>query len=218
MKDLLSCIEHTLLKPDAVWADIKRICDEALEYGFGAVCVNGCHVQRTAEYLKNTPVKTVTVAGFPLGTQGTKVKAYEAALLVEQGADEVDIVINVGALKDQDYDYVVNDIKCVADAVKGKALLKVILETCLLTDEQVVKACELCEKAGADFVKTSTGFNGPGATVSHVRLMKQTVGDRLRVKAAGGIRTLQQAKDMIEAGADRIGCSASVAIAKELLK
>ena len=195
MKELLLCIDHTMLKPDAVWSDIKKCCDEAKEYGFG----------------------TVAVAGFPLGTQTTKAKVYEATLAIEQGADEVDMVINVGALKDQDYAYVVDDIKSVVEAIKGKALLKVILETCLLTDEQVVMACQLCEKAGADFVKTSTGFNGPGASVHHVNLMKQTVGNRLKVKAAGGIRTLQQAKDMIEAGADRLGCSASVAIAKEIM-
>ncbi|HBN82977.1 MAG TPA: deoxyribose-phosphate aldolase [Clostridiales bacterium] len=217
MKELLLCIDHTMLKPDAVWSDIKKCCDEAKEYGFGAVCVNGCYVQKTTEQLKDTTIKTVAVAGFPLGTQTTKAKVYEATLAIEQGADEVDMVINVGALKDQDYAYVVDDIKSVVEAIKGKALLKVILETCLLTDEQVVMACQLCEKAGADFVKTSTGFNGPGASVHHVNLMKQTVGNRLKVKAAGGIRTLQQAKDMIEAGADRLGCSASVAIAKEIM-
>lgn len=218
MKDLLLCIDHTVLKPDAVWSELKKCCDEAKEFGFGAVCVNGFYVQKVAEQLKDTTIKTVAVAGFPLGTQNTMAKVYEAALAAEQGADEVDMVINLGALKDGDYEYVANDIKCVAEAIKGKALLKVILETCLLTDEQVVKACELCEKARADFVKTSTGFNGPGASIHHVRLMKQTVGDRVQIKAAGGIRTLQQAKDMVEAGADRLGCSASVAIAKEMMK
>lgn len=216
MNDLVQIIDHTMLKPDANRADILKCCNEAKKYGFGAVCVNGCYVKTVKEQLMGTSIKTVAVAGFPLGTNATEAKVFEARLAVEDGADEVDMVINIGALKDKDYQRVEDDVNKVVESVKGKAIVKVILETCLLTDEEIITACRLCEKAGAAFVKTSTGFNGPGAQVHHVKLMKQTVGDRLSVKAAGGIRNLQQALAMVEAGADRLGCSASVGIAKEL--
>ncbi|MGI6561777.1 MAG: deoxyribose-phosphate aldolase [Clostridia bacterium] len=217
MKELLSIIDHTNLKPDAVWNDIFKLCNEAKEYGFGAVCVNGRFVKKAAEELRGSSVKVAAVAGFPLGAEASEVKAYEASLAVENGAQEIDMVLSVGALKEGNFPYVRKDIYMTTEAVKGKAIVKVILETCFLTDEEIITACKICEEAGADFVKTSTGFNGPGADVHHVRLMKKTVGDRLKVKAAGGIRTLKQAMDMIEAGADRLGCSASVAIAKEIL-
>lgn len=216
MDNIINKIDHTILKPDATSDHIMKLCEEAKKYRFGAVCINGYHVKKACEYLKDTNVKVASVVGFPLGAGQTSVKVFEAKECVENGAKEIDMVMNIGALKAKDYIYVQSDIKSVVDAVKGKAMVKVILETCLLTDEEIVLACKVCEKAGADFVKTSTGFNGPGANVKHVKLMKDTVGDRLRVKAAGGIRTLEQAKAMIEVGADRLGCSSSVMIAKEL--
>lgn len=212
MKELNKYFDHTLLKPEATEAQIDKLCEEAKEYSFYSVCVNSCYVSRVSENLKGSDVKIAAVVGFPLGAMSTKAKAFEAAEATADGADEIDMVINVGMLKDRRYDDVRADIKAVADSSKS---LKVILETCLLTDDEIVKACELSEEAGADFVKTSTGFSTGGATEHHVSLMKKTVGDRLKVKASGGIRTLETTLKMINAGADRIGASASVNIMNE---
>lgn len=197
-------IDHTMLKADASSETIRRYCREAIENGFASVCVNTCHVPLVAQMLQDSDVKTCCVVGFPLGAMLTSAKAFEASEAVKAGAQEVDMVINVGAVKDQNWDLVCDDIKAVVQASKP-AIVKVIIETCLLTDEEKVKACELSEKAGAAFVKTSTGFQAGGATLEDIRLMKKTVGDRLQIKASGGIRTPEFAKELIEAGADRIG-------------
>ena len=202
-------IDHTMLKADTKKETIVRYCKEAKENGFASVCVNSCFVPLVKQELSGSDVKTCCVVGFPLGAMLTEAKAYEAKLSVEKGADEVDMVINVSAMKDKDYDYVLNDIKAVKEACNGR-VLKVILETCLLTKDEIVKACELSVEAGAYFVKTSTGFSTGGATVEDVALMKKTVGDRALVKASGGIRTPEEAKAMIEAGADRIGAGNGV--------
>lgn len=202
--NLASMIDHTMLKADATTDTIKRYCKEAREYGFASVCVNTCQVPLAAEELKGSDVGVCCVVGFPLGAMLSKAKAYEAMEAVNAGATEVDMVIDIGALKDQNYDLVRDDIKGVVEASQGR-VVKVILETCLLTKEEIVKVCELSVEAGADFVKTSTGFSTNGAVVEDVALMKQTVGTRAKVKASGGIRTREEALAMIEAGADRIG-------------
>ena len=202
--NLASMIDHTMLKADATTDTIKKYCKEAREYGFASVCVNTCQVPLVAEELKGSEVGVCCVVGFPLGAMFSKAKAYEAMEAVNAGATEVDMVIDIGALKDQNYDLVRDDIKGVVEASQGK-VVKVILETCLLTKEEIVKVCELSVEAGADFVKTSTGFSTNGAVVEDVALMKQTVGTRAKVKASGGIRTREEALAMIEAGADRIG-------------
>ena len=202
-------IDHTMLKADTKKETIVRYCKEAKENGFASVCVNSCFVPLVKQELSGSDVKTCCVVGFPLGAMLTEAKAYEAKLSVEKGADGVDMVIHVSAMKEKDYDYVLNDIKAVKEACNGR-VLKVILETCLLTKDEIVKACELSVEAGADFVKTSTGFSTGGATVEDVALMKKTVGDRALVKASGGIRTPEEAKAMIEAGADRIGAGNGV--------
>ena len=210
-KPLSAYLDHTLLKPEATTADIIKLCQEAKEHHFYAVCVNACYVAPAKKELAGSDVKIAAVVGFPLGACTAKVKAFETALACEAGACEIDMVLAIGAMKDGRYDDVLEDIEAVVKEARNRgALVKVILETCLLTDAEVVKACELAERAGASFVKTSTGFAGGGATVHHVQLMKDTVGDRLSVKASGGIRTRQDALLMIEAGADRIGASASV--------
>lgn len=207
-------IDYTLLKADATEPMIENLCKEAVEHGFAAVCVNPYFVKKSKELLKDSNVKVATVVGFPLGANTMEVKAFEAKKAVEDGAEEIDMVINIGALKNKDYDYVREDIKAVVDAVKGKAIVKVIIETCLLSEDEKVKACELSKEAGAEFVKTSTGFSTGGATVEDVALMKKVVGDGMEVKASGGIRDFETAKAMIEAGASRIGASASVKISK----
>ena len=211
MNNIASYIDHTMLAANATVSQIKQLCEEAKKYHFASVCVNSCHVKLCAELLKGTGVNVCTVVGFPLGAMSTKAKAFEASCSVDDGATEIDMVFNVGAMKDKDYDFVLNDIKAVKEGCKGK-LLKVILETCLLTDDEIVKASELSEQAGADYVKTSTGFSKGGATVEAVKLMRKTVGDRLGVKASGGIRDKETALKMIEAGASRLGCSAGVKI------
>jgi len=203
-------IDHTNLKADATDADITRLCEEAIKYEFASVCVNPTHVALCAELLKDTPVKVCTVIGFPLGANTTSVKVYETKDAIRNGADEVDMVINVGALKSDRLDDVYDDIKQVVDATGDDKIVKVIIETCLLTDEEKVEACRLAAKAGADFVKTSTGFSTGGATVEDVALMKKTVGPGVKVKAAGGIRTHRFMTELIDAGADRIGASAGV--------
>ena len=201
-------IDHTVLKADATKETVIRYCKEAKEYRFASVCVNTCHTALVASELKGSNVKTCCVVGFPLGAMLTSAKAFEAAEAVKAGAQEVDMVINVGAVKDKDWDFVREDIRAVVEASKP-AIVKVIIETCLLTEEKV-KTCQLSEEAGAAFVKTSTGFSTGGATVEDIRLMKETVGDRLEVKASGGIRTREFTEELIEAGADRIGAGNGV--------
>lgn len=260
-KPLNQYFDHTILKPEATTEDVIRLCKEAREHDFYAVCVNSCYIELAKKELEGSGVHIASVVGFPLGACSPEAKAFETAWACEKGAGEIDMVLNVGAMKEKRFDYVRDDIKAVVEAARrgtvcgsevglsrrgtaaaagpgagaeagvgtgagydtgvgagegsGKILVKVILETCLLTDEEIVTACRLSEEAGADFVKTSTGFSTGGATAHHVALMKQTVGDRLQVKASGGIRDLKTVTEMIEAGADRIGASASVGILKE---
>ena len=212
-KPLNKYFDHTLLKADAVPAQIEELCSEAAKYQFYSVCVNSCYVKLCSELLSGSPVKIAAVVGFPLGACTTSAKAFETEDACRDGAKEIDLVINIGALKSGNFDFVRDDIKAVVDtAAKYGAIVKVIIETCLLTDEEKVKACQLSEEAGAAFVKTSTGFSTGGATKEDVALMKSVVGDRLQVKASGGIRDHKTALEMIEAGADRLGASASVQI------
>ncbi len=205
-------IDHTLLKPQATPEDIVKVCQEAKQYDFFSVCVNPHYVKLVSQELASSTVKVCSVIGFPLGANTTALKAHEAAQAVADGANEIDMVINVGALRGGQYDFVEADIHTVVEAIKGKALLKVIIETCLLTDEQKVKACQLAKLAGADFVKTSTGFSTGGATTEDIALMRKTVGDDMGVKASGGIRDYDTAVAMIEAGASRIGAGGSLQI------
>ena len=208
--ELAGMIDHTILKADATTSQIDKVCQEAKQYNFASVCVNSSWISRCAELLKNSDVMVCTVIGFPLGAASTPAKAAEATAAVQQGADELDMVINIGQLLDSEFEFVINDIAAVVNAASGKTV-KVIIEICYLDNEQIVKACQLCKEAGADFVKTSTGFGTGGATVEAIRLMRQTVPD-LGVKASGGIRTREDALRMIEAGASRIGASAGIAI------
>lgn len=210
--NLAKYIDHTILKANATEAEVIQVCDEAKTHNFYSVCINPYYVSLVADQLKDTEVKVTSVIGFPLGANTTEIKAKEALKAVEDGADEIDMVINVSALKDGKFNYVEKDIATVAEAIKGKAILKVILETCLLTDEEKTKACELSKSAGAHFVKTSTGFSTGGATEADVRLMKLIVGDDMEVKASGAVRDYETALKMIEAGATRIGASSSVSI------
>lgn len=205
--------DHTILKPDATRQEVLEVCNEAKENGFASVCVNEYYTGYVKEQLLGTDIAVCVVVGFPLGAESSSIKAFETKMAVEKGADEIDMVINIGALKDKDYDYVENDIRAVRKACEGK-VLKVIIETCLLTDEEKIKACELAVKAGADFVKTSTGFSTGGATVSDVALMRKAVENKAKVKASGGIRDYNTAEAMIDAGADRLGTSATVKIVK----
>ena len=207
-----STIDHTLLKPVATSEQIKVLCEEAKKFQFATVCVNPCQVKLASEQLKDCDVKVCTVVGFPLGASHSAVKAFEAKQAIACGAGEIDMVINVGAIKDKNWTLVQSDIKAVKDAC-GETPLKVILETCFLDNDEIIKACELSVEANAQFVKTSTGFGTAGATVEHVKLMKKTVGTKALVKASGGIRDAQSAQTMIEAGASRLGTSAGVAIA-----
>lgn len=206
-----SYIDHTLLKPEATEEQIKKICAEAKEYGFASVCVNPTWVSLAAEELKGATSKVCTVIGFPLGASTSATKAFETKDAITRGADEIDMVINIGALKSKQYDVVENDIKAVVEAANG-TLVKVIIETCLLTDDEKVKACELSVSAGADFVKTSTGFSTAGAKTEDVALMRKTVGPKIGVKASGGVRSLEDLESMVAAGATRIGASSGVKI------
>lgn len=210
--NIAKTIDHTLLKPEATAADIQALCREAKQYGFASVCVNTCYVKLASELLRGSGVKVCCTVGFPLGAMAPKAKAFEAAQAVADGAEEVDMVLWIGALRQGNTAAVQADIEGVVNACHPKAIVKVILETCLLTDAQIETACRLCVAAGADYVKTSTGFSTAGATAEHVALMKRAVGGRAKVKAAGGIRTYEDAKRMIDAGADRIGASAGIAI------
>lgn len=213
--NIAKTIDHTILKPNVTDADVIKICNEAKTHGFFSVCVNPYFVPLVASELKGSEVKVTSVIGFPLGASTTFIKAAEAKKAVEDGANEIDMVINVSALKDGKYDFVKSDIAAVVEAIKDNAILKVILETCLLTKDEIVKACELSKEAGAQFVKTSTGFSTGGATAEDVALMKKTVGEALEVKASGGVRDYETAMAMINAGATRIGASASIDIANK---
>lgn len=213
MESIASYIDHTLLKADATQEEIEKLCQEAEKYRFHSVCVNTCWVSLCAKLLTGTGVKVCTVVGFPLGAMSTRAKAYEARQAVQDGADEIDMVINIGWLKNHDDSLVQDDIAAVKYACRGR-LLKVIIETCLLTNEEKVRACRLAVSAGADYVKTSTGFSKAGATVDDVTLMRRTVGPHIGVKASGGIHTYPQARAMVGAGATRIGASAGIAIVK----
>jgi deoxyribose-phosphate aldolase len=212
-KNLAGKIDHTLLKPDATPDEIQKLCDEASKFKFASVCVNPCYVSLCSGLLRGTGVKVCTVIGFPLGSTTTEVKSFETEQAIKNGAEEIDMVMNVGQLKQSNYDYVYNDINQVVLVVKKHDLIcKVILETALLSDEEKIKACVICKKAGANFVKTSTGFSKGGATVGDIALMKYVVGSTIGVKASGGIRSKEDAQAMIASGADRIGASASVKI------
>lgn len=210
-----SYIDHTLLKPEATKEQIVALCAEAKQYGFASVCVNPTWIETAAKELEGAVSKVCTVIGFPLGANTSDVKAFETKDAIAKGADEVDMVLNIGALKGSDYELVLNDMKAVVEAANG-TLVKVIIETCLLTDEEKVKACELAVEAGVDYVKTSTGFSTGGATPTDVALMRKTVGPDLGVKASGGVRSLADLKAMIEAGATRIGASSGVKIMQGL--
>eukprot|EP00771_Trimastix_marina_P004008 gnl/Trimastix_PCT/734.p2 GENE.gnl/Trimastix_PCT/734~~gnl/Trimastix_PCT/734.p2 ORF type:complete len:245 (-),score=104.88 gnl/Trimastix_PCT/734:51-785(-) len=215
--EVVRAVDHTLLKAFAVRADIIKLCEEAKQHRFASVCVNGCWVATAKEALKDCPeVKVAAVVGFPLGAMTPEAKAFETKQLIDQGCDEIDMVLNVGKLINEEHDDVLQDIQAVVHAARPK-IVKVILETCYLNDAQITKACELSCEAGAHFVKTSTGFGTGGATVEHVALMKSVVAPRgLLVKASGGIRSLADGRAMMEAGADRLGCSAGVRIAQEV--
>ena len=208
-------VDHTLLKAVATKKDIEKLCNEAKEYEFYSVCVNGANVAEAYKQVKDTNVKVAAVIGFPLGAMATDVKVFEAKKAIEDGASEIDMVINVGALKDGNYEYVEKEIAEIKKAI-GDNVLKVIIETCYLTDEEKVKACELSVNANADFVKTSTGFGTGGATFEDVELMKKTVGDKAEVKASGGVKDLDTAKKYIELGATRLGTSSGIEIIKGL--
>lgn len=208
-------IDHTLLKADATYEMIDKLCEEAKEYNFFSVCVNGCHVKRCVENLKGSNTKVCTVVGFPLGAMTTESKVFETENAIKNGANEIDMVINIGALKSKDFDFVYDDIKALVDVTREKALLKVIIETCLLTDEEIEKVSKICVEAGAEFVKTSTGFSTAGSNEKVVSIMKKAVGNNAKVKASGGIRDKATALKMIEIGADRLGVSSGVAIVTE---
>ena len=213
-------IDHTILKANATEEEVKILCEEAKRYQFATVCINPCYIPQAYHLLQDTEVGITTVVGFPLGNMTSMAKAYETREAVELGATEVDMVINIGAVKDGKHQYILHDIEGVVKAAKEAnkdTVVKVILETCLLTKDEIVKACELAVQAGADFVKTSTGFSSGGATVEDIALMRKTVGPDIGVKASGGVRTYQDAKAMALAGATRIGASASVSIATEEL-
>ena len=207
-------IDQTVLKADTPLETVKKICDEAMEYGFASVCINPCHVAYCADYLKDSDVNVCTVIGFPLGANTSAVKAFETKDAIANGADEIDMVMNIGALKDKNYDLVRDDVKAVVEAANG-TLVKVILETCLLTEDEIKKACELCVEAKADYVKTSTGFSTRGATIEDVRIMKEAVHGKAKVKAAGGVRTPEDMVKIVAAGADRIGTSAGCSLVKK---
>ncbi len=212
-KELAGMIDHTLLKPDATPQEIEQICGEAVEYKFASVCINPGYVTLAASLLRSSPVKVCTVIGFPLGATSTKSKVHEAEEAISNGAQEIDMVINIGRLKSGDFDYVENEIREIAGVGHAKAaIVKVIIETCLLSDDEKEKACLLAKEAGADFVKTSTGFSKGGATVSDVALMRRVVGNKMGVKASGGVRSYEDAVTMIENGATRIGTSSGIKI------
>lgn len=211
-KDMAKYVDHTLLKPQASQAQIKKVCDEAIQYNFASVCVNPNYIEFAAKQLHGSGVAPCVVIGFPLGATTPEVKAVETCTVISLGAKEVDMVVNIGAIKSGNLQLVKRDIDAVVNAAGGRALVKVIIETCLLTDEEKVKACTIAKLAGADFVKTSTGFSTGGATEEDVKLMRQTVGPDMGVKASGGVRDYESAVRMVEAGATRLGTSSGVKI------
>lgn len=213
-KKILSMVDHTLLAQTSTWEEIRQICDDAVKYGTASVCIPPCYVRQAKEYM-GEQMKVCTVIGFPNGNHTTAVKVFETKDAVANGADEIDMVINVGMLKAKDYDYVQNEIREVREACQGR-LLKVIIETCLLTDEEKIKMCELVTAAGADYIKTSTGFSTAGATFEDIALFAEHVGEQVKIKAAGGISSLADAERFIELGADRLGTSRIVKIVKEM--
>lgn len=212
--DIASLIDHTLLKPESTEADIRKVCAEAIEYKFKSVCINTHYVSLVSRLLTGTGVLTCCVVGFPLGASSTRAKVDETYDALKNGANEIDMVINIGALKSGDWNTVKRDIEGVTNASRGRALVKVILETSLLNDEEKIKACTIAKMAGADFVKTSTGFNTGGATIADIKLMREVVGPKMGVKASGGIRDTETARAMIAAGATRIGTSSGINIVK----
>ena len=215
-QELAAKIDHTLLKADAKEEDIRKLCDEDIKYGFATVCVNPCYVPMAKHLLQDTNIGITTVIGFPLGATTSTVKAAETQEAIENGANEIDMVINIGALKDKKYDYVRDDIKAVVHAANNKAIVKVIIETCLLSNDEKVKACLLAREAGAHFVKTSTGFSEGGAIRDDIVLMRKTVEDTMGVKASGGIKTKEDAEALIRAGANRLGTSSSVSFVESV--
>lgn len=212
-QNIAKMIDHTVLKAFSTREDVIKVCNEAKEYGFFSVCINPAYIELAKKELEGSNVKVCTVIGFPLGANTSEVKAFETKDAISKGAHEVDMVINIGALKDKNYDLVYNDIKAVVDASNKEALVKVIIETCYLTDEEKKIACELSVKAGADYVKTSTGFGTGGSTPEDIKLMRNVVGPNIGVKASGGVRTTDDAIKVINEGASRIGASASISIA-----
>ena len=213
--DIAQMIDHSLLKPEAIRQEIRRVCEEGEKYGFATVCINPVWVSLCVDLLKESPVKICTVSGFPLGASRPEVKAKEADVAIREGADEIDMVANIGALRSGDFKLVEEDIKAVRNAMGNEKILKVIIETAVLTDEEKIKATEIVMACGADFVKTSTGFGYPGATVEDVKLLKKRVGDRIRIKASGGIRDYNSALGLIQAGANRIGTSSGIKIVEQ---
>jgi len=214
-QNIANMIDHTVLKAFSSKEDVIKVCKEAKEHGFFSVCINPTHIELAKQELEGSKVKVCTVIGFPLGANTSEVKAFETKDSIAKGAHEVDMVINIGALKDKNYDLVYKDIKAVVDAANKEALVKVIIETCYLTDEEKKIACELSVKAGADYVKTSTGFGTGGSTPEDIKLMRDVVGPNVGVKASGGVRTTEDAIKVIDAGASRIGASASISIATD---
>jgi len=217
-KEIASYIDHTILKVITTKQQIKKLCDEAIEYGFAAVCVPPCYIIRAKDYLKHTNIKVATVIGFPMGYGNSIAKAEETLVAILEGADEIDMVANLSAIKEKAWEYVQKDIYRVGLHCKNKKVkLKVIIEAALLTDEEIIKVCEICAACEVDFVKTSTGFHGTGAKLENVILMRKNLPKHIKIKASGGIKTRSFALQLIEAGADRLGCSSSVAIMKEVL-
>lgn len=213
--DFAKIIDHTILKPDATKEDVKKLCLEAVEYGFYSVCVNSSFVHYCAQLLKDSDVKVCSVVGFPLGAMSTDGKAAETRTAIADGAEEIDMVVHIGMVKSGEWDYVKQDIASVIEAAGDRAIVKVILETCLLNDDEKVRVCNICKEAGASFVKTSTGFSTGGAAAEDIALIRKSVGPVMGVKASGGIRSAKKAKAMVEAGADRLGTSSGIAIIAE---
>ncbi|MEG1964837.1 MAG: deoxyribose-phosphate aldolase [Oscillospiraceae bacterium] len=210
VSDILSKVDHTFLSPEATWDNIKTLCDEAIEYKTASICINSCFVKAASDYL-NGKMVICSVVGFPLGAMSTPAKAFEAKQAVNDGAKEIDMVINIGKLKEKDYEYVLNDIVAVKKAI-GKNILKVIIETCLLSDDEKKKMCEIVAVSGADFIKTSTGFSTSGATFDDIKLFYDCIGGKIKIKAAGGIKTIDDMTKFIELGADRLGTSRAIKI------
>lgn len=209
-------IDHTLLKPTATWADIKKICDEAIEYQFAAVCVPPLYVKKVKEELKDTPVKVATVIGFPFGYSAIEAKVAEIVLAIVDGADELDMVTHISAIKNGDWNFIANEINTILPIVKSKnKVLKVIIESGVLTDEEIIKCCDIFGAAGIDYLKTSTGYAEKGASIHAVRLMRKHLADNVKIKASGGIKSFDFARELIHAGANRLGCSSSIAIVEE---